>query len=48
LTRELRRIDAGHRHIGAEPRHNERQGREQDPVLEFGRLAECGKIEIRG
>ena len=48
LARKFGRIDAGHRNIGAEPRHDQRQHREQDALLELRRLGEGGQIEIGG
>ncbi len=44
--RECSRVDARHRDISAEPRHDQGDQREQNPLLELGRLAEGGKIEI--
>ena len=46
--RQLRRVDAGHRDVGAQPRHDQRAQREHDALAQLRRLGEGSEIEIRG
>ena len=48
LSRQLGRIDAGHRDVGAQARDDQRAQREQDALAQLRRLAEAAEIEIGG